>query len=49
MIVPVGLETFSKKLQAGSEIFHTLKKMLSSRGFATTVGDEGGFSLARSP
>lgn len=45
MIVPVGLETFSKKIQAGSEIFHTLKKMLSSRGFATTVGDEGGFTL----
>lgn len=45
MIVPTGLETFSRKLQAGSEIFHTLKKMLSTRGFATTVGDEGGFAL----
>lgn len=45
MIVPVGLETFSKRLQSGSEIFHSLKKILSSRGFATTVGDEGGFSL----
>ncbi|MCB9822651.1 phosphopyruvate hydratase [Candidatus Nomurabacteria bacterium] len=45
MIVPTGLDTFSKKLQAGSEIFHTLKKIISTRGFATTVGDEGGFAL----
>ncbi len=43
-IVPKGIETFSKKLQAGSEIFHTLKKLLSSAGHSIGVGDEGGFA-----
>ena len=44
MVVPVGLPTFSEALRAGSEIFHTLKKILSSKGLATGVGDEGGFA-----
>lgn len=44
MIVPVGAKTFSQALQWGAEVFHTLKKILSDRGMATTVGDEGGFA-----
>lgn len=44
MIMPVGLTSFSDALRAGSEIFHTLKKILHDRGLATTVGDEGGFA-----
>ncbi len=44
MIVPHGLPTFSKALQAGTEVFHTLKKILHDKGFSTTVGDEGGFA-----
>lgn len=44
MIIPHGFTTFSKALQAGTEIFHTLKKILASKGFSTTVGDEGGFA-----
>ncbi len=44
MIMPVGTETFSEALRAGAEIFHNLKKVLSSRGYATSVGDEGGFA-----
>ncbi len=44
MIVPHGLPTFSKALQAGTEVFHTLKKILHDQGFSTTVGDEGGFA-----
>jgi enolase len=44
MIVPVGAETFSKALQCGAEIFHALKRVLSSRGYSTSVGDEGGFA-----
>lgn len=43
-IIPQGIESFSKRLQAGSEIFHTLKKILSSSGHFTGVGDEGGFA-----
>lgn len=43
MIVP-RLETFSRSLQAGSEVFHTLKKLLSAQGLTTAVGDEGGFA-----
>lgn len=45
MIVPHGLRSFSKQLQAGSEIFHNLKSYLESEGYATSVGDEGGFTL----
>ncbi len=44
MIVPMGAESFAEALRWGSEIFHTLKKILASRGLPTTVGDEGGFA-----
>ena len=44
MIVPVGMRRFCDALRAGSEIYHTLGKLLKQRGFATTVGDEGGFA-----
>jgi enolase len=44
MIMPAGLNDFSSALRAGSEIFHTLKKILSSKGLNTAVGDEGGFA-----
>ena len=44
MIVPVGAETFSDALRMGAEIFHTLKSVLKNKGYATSVGDEGGFA-----
>ena len=44
MIQPVGAKTFEQALRMGSEIFHTLKKVLSDRGLSTAVGDEGGFA-----
>ena len=44
MIVPAGFERFEDALRAGVETFHHLKKLLSSRGKATNVGDEGGFA-----
>lgn len=44
MIVPVGASRFSDALRCGAEIFHALKKALGSRGYATGVGDEGGFA-----
>ena len=44
MIMPVGAESFSEALRYGAEIFHTLKKVLSSKGMNTAVGDEGGFA-----
>jgi enolase len=44
MIVPVGAVSFSEALRMGAEIFHHLKKVLSSRGYSTAVGDEGGFA-----
>lgn len=44
MIMPVGAETFSDGIRMGAEIFHHLKKVLSARGLATNVGDEGGFA-----
>lgn len=44
MIVPVVEGTFKESLRAGSEIFHTLKKILAKKGLATSVGDEGGFA-----
>jgi enolase len=44
MIMPVGAESFSEALRAGAEIFHNLKSVLKSRGYATSVGDEGGFA-----
>lgn len=45
MIVPV-VATFKERLRAGSEIFHTLKKILKNDGYQTAVGDEGGFAPA---
>jgi len=42
MIQPWGAESFSHALQMGSEIFHTLQKVLAKRGYSTAVGDEGG-------
>jgi len=44
MIVPVGFSSFREALRCGAEVFHALKKLLASRGLATAVGDEGGFS-----
>ena len=44
MIMPVGAESFSEGLRWGVEIYHMLKKVLASKGYGTTVGDEGGFA-----
>ena len=44
MIVPYGFETFDLSLQAGVEIYHTLKELLKEKGLSTNVGDEGGFA-----
>ncbi len=44
MIQPVGADSFTEALRQGAEIFHALKKVLSSRGLSTAVGDEGGFA-----
>lgn len=44
MIMPAGAESFSHALQIGAEVFHTLKKVLSEKGYSTAVGDEGGFA-----
>ncbi len=44
MIMPLAAETFSDALRIGAEIFHTLKALLHQAGFATSVGDEGGFA-----
>ena len=44
MIQPVSAKTFSEALQMGSEIFHSLKKVLNNKGLSTAVGDEGGFA-----
>src|SRR5207253_9623252 len=44
MIVPVSTERFSEALRIGAEIFHTLKSVLKKKGYATGVGDEGGFA-----
>ena len=44
MIVPVGANSFREALRAGAEIFHTLKSVLKKKGYATSVGDEGGFA-----
>ncbi|HZD10709.1 MAG TPA: phosphopyruvate hydratase [Candidatus Binatia bacterium] len=44
MIMPTGADSFSEGLRWGVEIYHSLKKVLSNRGHATTVGDEGGFA-----
>src|SRR3954469_14145844 len=44
MVMPVGAETFAEALRMGAEIFHSLKNVLKKRGYATGVGDEGGFA-----
>ncbi len=44
MVMPVKADSFSHALQKGTEIFHHLKKVLSSKGYSTNVGDEGGFA-----
>jgi enolase len=44
MVLPVGFDSFSEALRAGTEIFHALKAVLKGRGLSTAVGDEGGFA-----
>ena len=44
MVIPYGMESFAEALRAAAEIFQTLKKVLQSRGYSTSVGDEGGFA-----
>ncbi|HWR06908.1 phosphopyruvate hydratase [Sporomusa sp.] len=44
MVLPVGAESFAEALRMGSEIYHSLKKVLTGRKLATAVGDEGGFA-----
>lgn len=44
MVMPVGAATFAEALRMGTEVFHTLKKVLQARGYNTAVGDEGGFA-----
>jgi enolase len=44
MIAPFGASRFSEALRMGVEVFHTLKKVLSKKGYSTAVGDEGGFA-----
>jgi enolase len=44
MLVPAGASSFAEALQIGSEVFHALRSLLHERGFATAVGDEGGFA-----
>ena len=46
MIAPVGASNFSEALRWGSEVYHTLKKVLTDGGYSTGVGDEGGFAPA---
>ncbi|MFA6939755.1 MAG: phosphopyruvate hydratase [Clostridiaceae bacterium] len=44
MIMPVGAPSFSEALRMSSEVYHSLKKLLKSKGYDTGVGDEGGFA-----
>jgi len=44
MIMPIGAESFAHALRMGAETFHNLKAVLKSKGYATNVGDEGGFA-----
>ena len=46
MIMPLGAESFAEGLRWGAEIYHTLKGVLKAHGYATLVGDEGGFAPA---
>lgn len=44
MVMPVGAQDFAHAMQMASEIYHTLGKVLAAKGYATTVGDEGGYA-----
>jgi enolase len=44
MIVPIGAPCLTEAVRYGAEVFHALKKILSEKGYATSVGDEGGFA-----
>jgi len=44
MVLPVGFDRFSEALRCGTEVFHSLKKVLAGRGLSTAIGDEGGFA-----
>ena len=44
MIAPIGAETFSEALRMGTEVYHALKSVISSKGLSTGLGDEGGFA-----
>jgi len=44
MVLPVGFDSFSEALRAGTEVFHALKAVLKGKGLGTAVGDEGGFA-----
>jgi len=44
MIAPVGIKSFTKRMKACTEIYHTLKSILKKNGLSTSVGDEGGFA-----
>ena len=44
MVMPLGAPSFAEALRYGTETFHTLKKILAKKGYATAVGDEGGFA-----
>lgn len=44
MVMPVGAPSFSEALRYGAETFHSLSKILAKKGYATSVGDEGGFA-----
>ncbi len=46
MVMPLGAPTFSEGLRWGAEIYHTLKDVLKEKGYATLVGDEGGYAPA---
>jgi enolase len=44
MIMPAGADTFAEAIRMGAEVFHSLKSVLKSKGYNTSVGDEGGFA-----
>ena len=44
MIAPIGATTFSEALRSGTEVYHALKSVLKKNGYATGLGDEGGFA-----
>ncbi len=44
MVRPIGFHSMADRIRVGSEVFHSLKKLLKAKGFSTSVGDEGGFA-----